>query len=172
LACDISWGEVTLISQFQFGLQSDVDLLLTLLDPSTLSQAITQFVWFDNRLFEHRQERCHEPTSTTQKSFAPSAIQSNTKEFCTTSNIKKFPPTMIAQPLATLPKDNPMQIDKTKIKPFTEQKKQCQHTNNLRLYYGEPSHVACECPKKCGPHATRTIFITNPQPGKSKNEHV
>jgi hypothetical protein len=42
LAYDISWGEATFISQFQFGLWNDVkDLLFTLLDLSTLSQAIT-----------------------------------------------------------------------------------------------------------------------------------
>ncbi len=36
LACNISWGEVAFINQFQFGLQNDVkDLLFTLLDPST-----------------------------------------------------------------------------------------------------------------------------------------
>jgi hypothetical protein len=53
LACNISWGEVALISQFQFGLQGDVkNLLFTLQDPSTLSQAIEQVVWCDNKLFE------------------------------------------------------------------------------------------------------------------------
>jgi len=29
------------------------DLILTMLDPSTLSQAIAQVVWCDNKLFEH-----------------------------------------------------------------------------------------------------------------------
>jgi len=49
LACDISWDETTLISQLQFGLHSDVkDLLLTMLNPTTLSQAITQAIRCDN----------------------------------------------------------------------------------------------------------------------------
>jgi hypothetical protein len=45
-----------------------------------------------------------------------------------------------------------MQIDKTKFKPFMEQKKQCWHTNNICLYCGKLSHVVHECPKKCGPY--------------------
>jgi len=45
LACDISWDEVTFISQFQFGLRNNVkDLLFTMSNPSTLSQAIAQVV--------------------------------------------------------------------------------------------------------------------------------
>jgi hypothetical protein len=100
LACNISWGEATFISQFQFGLRGDVkDLILTLLDFSTLSHAITQVVQCDNRLFESQQERRHEPTSITQRSFAPPVTQ------------KKIPPIVLAQPLATSSKDNPMQID-------------------------------------------------------------
>jgi hypothetical protein len=88
LACDISWGEAMLMSQFQFGLRGDVkDLLVTLLDPLTLSQAIAQVIWCDNKLCECQQERHHEPTSTTERSFAP---------------------TTPAEPLATLPKDDPM----------------------------------------------------------------
>jgi hypothetical protein len=65
-----------------------------------------------------------------------------------------------------------MQIDKTKFKPFMEQEMQCQHTNNLCLYYGEPSHVVRECPKKHEPFVARTIFITNPQLEESENKHV
>jgi hypothetical protein len=65
-----------------------------------------------------------------------------------------------------------MQIDKTIFKPFMEQKKQHQRTNNLCLYYGKLGHVARECPKKCGPHVACTISITNPQLKESKNEHV
>jgi hypothetical protein len=45
-------------------------------------------------------------------------------------------------------------------------------TKNLHLYYGEPSHVARECPKKHGPHAAHAISVTNPQLKESKNEHV
>jgi len=42
LAYDINWGEATLINQFCCGLHDDVqDLLLTLADPSSFSEAIT-----------------------------------------------------------------------------------------------------------------------------------
>ncbi len=41
------------MNQFQFRLHGDVkDLLLTMPDPRTLSQAIVQIVRYDNRLFE------------------------------------------------------------------------------------------------------------------------
>ncbi len=58
LACDVNWGEAALIDQFRCGLRDDVqDLLLTLVDPSSFSEAITQALRCDNRLFERRQEK-------------------------------------------------------------------------------------------------------------------
>jgi hypothetical protein len=58
LACDVNWGEVALIDQFRCGLRDDVqDLLLTLIDPSSFSEAITQAIRCDNRLFERRREK-------------------------------------------------------------------------------------------------------------------
>jgi hypothetical protein len=42
LACDVNWGEAALIDQFRCGLHDDVqDLLLTLVNPSSFSEAIT-----------------------------------------------------------------------------------------------------------------------------------
>ncbi len=47
-----------MIDQFHCGLRVDVqDLLLTLADPSSFSEAITQAIRCDNRLFERRQEK-------------------------------------------------------------------------------------------------------------------
>ncbi len=58
LACDVNWGEATLIDQFRCGLHDDVqDLLLTLADLSSFSEAITQAIRCDNHLFERRQEK-------------------------------------------------------------------------------------------------------------------
>ena len=58
LAYNINWDKPALISQFYSGLQDGVkDLLLTLLDPSTLDKAVNQAVKCDNRLFEHRQDK-------------------------------------------------------------------------------------------------------------------
>ncbi len=65
LACDISWDEAALISQFQFGIHSDVkDMLLTMPDPTTLNQAIAQAIQCDNQLFEHQQKKRWEPPLT------------------------------------------------------------------------------------------------------------
>jgi len=53
LACDIDWGEQTLISQFYYGLCDEVkDLLLSLSDPSILNEVVSQAVKCDNHLFE------------------------------------------------------------------------------------------------------------------------
>jgi len=58
LICDISWDKAVFMSQFSFRLRGDVkDLLLTMLDPTTLNQVIAQGVRFDNRLFECRQDK-------------------------------------------------------------------------------------------------------------------
>jgi hypothetical protein len=58
LACDVNWGEAALIDQFRCGLRDDVqDLLLTLANLSSFSEAITQAIWCDNHLFERRQEK-------------------------------------------------------------------------------------------------------------------
>jgi hypothetical protein len=47
-----------LIDQFRYGLRDDVqDLLLTLVDPPSFSEAITQAIRCDNRLFKLRQEK-------------------------------------------------------------------------------------------------------------------
>jgi hypothetical protein len=58
LAYDVNWGEAALIDQFLCGLRDDVqDLLLTLADPSSFNEAITQAIRCDNCLFERRQEK-------------------------------------------------------------------------------------------------------------------
>jgi hypothetical protein len=63
LAYDVNWGEAALIDQFRCGLRDDVqDLLLTLVDPSSFSETITQAIRCDNHLFERRQEKKKPPT--------------------------------------------------------------------------------------------------------------
>jgi hypothetical protein len=58
LASDINWGEKALVSQFYWGLRDDVkDMLLTLPDPQTLNEAISQAVKYENRLFQRRQDQ-------------------------------------------------------------------------------------------------------------------
>jgi hypothetical protein len=58
LACDINWNKEALMSQFHWGLQDDVkDLLLSMSDPQTLDEAISQAVKCDNQLFQRRQDQ-------------------------------------------------------------------------------------------------------------------
>ncbi|CAK9261393.1 unnamed protein product [Sphagnum jensenii] len=88
--------QAALINQFRCGLRDDVqDLLLTLTDPSSFSEAITQAIRCDNRLFERRQEM--KVTSNTQQT------------------------TSVARPASFGPA--PMQIDTAKFKPLTEAEK-------------------------------------------------
>jgi hypothetical protein len=71
LACDVSWDEVMFMSQFSFILFGDVkDVLLTMLDPTTLNQIIAQAMCCDNRLFEHQQEKRWE-LSPSLRQFMP-----------------------------------------------------------------------------------------------------
>jgi len=58
LACDINWDEEVNENQFYYELWDDAkDLLLSLHDPETLSDAINQVVKRDNQLFQHRQDQ-------------------------------------------------------------------------------------------------------------------
>jgi hypothetical protein len=128
LAYDINWGEAALIDQFCFGLRDDVqDLLLTFTDCSFFSEAITQAIWCDNRLFERRQEK--KVTSSAQlwnswPTTLPLVPQT----------------TLVARPASFGPA--PMQIDAAKFKPLTEAEKLRQRANNLCLYCGNPGHIA------------------------------
>jgi hypothetical protein len=98
LASDISWDEVTLMSQFQYGLHSDVkDLLLTMPDSSTLSQVIVEVVFCNNRFFQCQQEKCWELPII----------------------LKNFSPIMPSPSTTFTSKDDPMQIDQTRFKPLT-----------------------------------------------------
>ncbi|RKO89044.1 hypothetical protein BDK51DRAFT_40102 [Blyttiomyces helicus] len=80
-ACDVSWGDAALNDQFRFGLRDVEDLLLTMPDPATLSEAITQAIQCDNRLYKRCQEKCIQPNSGHQRqptqSFHPAAFKDN-----------------------------------------------------------------------------------------------
>jgi len=134
LAYDVNWGEAALIDQFRCGLRDDVqDLLLTLADPFSFSEAITQAIRCDNCLFERRQEK--KVTSNAQfwnsrHTTLPSVLQT----------------TPVARPASF--GLTPMQIDTAKFKSLTEVKKLRRRTNNLCLYCGNPGHIARQCPQK------------------------
>jgi hypothetical protein len=53
LACDLDWNDTALITMFRWGLRNDIKtLLLNLPKPTTLLEAITQAIEYDNRMFE------------------------------------------------------------------------------------------------------------------------
>ena len=55
IACDVSWDDQALCDHFSRGLRNDVKtLLLNFLEPTSLSQVISQAIQCDNRLFELR----------------------------------------------------------------------------------------------------------------------
>jgi hypothetical protein len=133
LACDLTWNDAALIAQFRAGLQDEVkDLMLTMMDPVTLSEAIAQAVRCDNRLFERRQEK---------KAYAPQ------------------PPAPIPQALqvrppvpATLPAHlgpASMVLDASTTRgPLSDAEKLRRRANHLCLYCGQPGHIVRACPLK------------------------
>lgn len=125
LACDINWGEEALMSQFYCGLRDDVkDLLLSLPDPQTLNEAISQAVKCDNRLFERRQDQ--RPRQYTTRHSA----------------------TMPASGLNSQLEAEDMQIDAVRVKSLTPEEKKRRMEEGLCLYCGEEGHKAANCPKK------------------------
>lgn len=134
LACDVDWDDKALISAFRWGLRDDVkDLLLNLTDPTTLSEAITQAVRCDNRLFERRQER--------RSLSGPYRVDTAT-------------PTR--QIHASMPE--PMQIDASKVLKLSQEEKDRRRKEDLCLYCGEKGHRAHNCHKKTSiskPHKFR-----------------
>ncbi len=153
ITCDLSWDKATLMNQFQFGFCGNVkDLLLTMHDPTTLSQVIVQVVRCDNRFFECRQVKRQEP-SPTLRQFTPPLLQ--------------------PKHMVSAPNDNPMQIDKTQFKPFTKQEIQSQRLNNFCLYYGELGHITGAYPKKHIQHVACAITSTITQrPEEKGNEDI
>ena len=128
LACDLNWGEPALISQFQYGLRENIkDLLLTMSDPSTLTEAIHQAVKCDNRLFERQQQR-------------------NTTPFYYSSPRPARPIVLPSQENSQ--RDDPMRIDATRFRKLSPDEKARRLQENLCLYCGDPGHVVKNCAKK------------------------
>ncbi len=107
--------------------------MLTLANPSSFSEAITQAIRCDNRLFKRRQEK---------------KVTSNAQLWNSQPTTLPLVPqtTPIARPASFGP--TPMQIDTTKFKPLTEVEKLHRRINNLCLYCGNPGHIARQCPQK------------------------
>ena len=116
-----SWGEAALISQFQDGLNDEVnDLLLTLPDPATLAEAMHQAIRCDNRLFQKKQKHCH------RQAHGPALVS----------------------PAPQVSLEDPMQIDSVKYRKLSKNEKIRRQQANLCLYCGQPGHFAKSCPNK------------------------
>jgi hypothetical protein len=134
LACDDNWGKAALIDPFGYGLRDDVqDFLLTFANPSSFSEAITQAIRCDNRLFE-----CHQEKKVTSNAQLWNSLP------ITFPLVPQTTP--VARPTSFEPA--PMQIDATKFKPFTKAEKLRRRTNNLCLYCGNPGYIARQCLQK------------------------
>lgn len=142
LACDLSWNDAALITMFRWGLRDDIKtLLLNLPKPTTLSEAITQAIDCDNRLFEQRQER--------RLLFGSYRADYATPIHQTSSN------TSTAEP---------MQIDTSKVRKLSEEEKERRRKEHLCLYCGGKDHSVKNCPVKPQgpkPHKFRSTSSTS-----------
>ena len=133
LACDLNWGEEALMSQFYCGLNNDVkDLLLSLPDPQTLNEAISQAVKCDNRLFQRRQD---------QRSR---------------QHTVHHDPTISASSLNLHSEAEDMQIDAVRVKTLTPEEKKRRMEEGLCFYCGGEGHKRGNCPKKPNQRTIRT----------------
>lgn len=136
LACDLNWNDTALITMFRWGLRDDIKtLLLNLPKPTTLSEAITQAIDCDNRLFEQRQERRLLFGSYRADYTAPARQ--------TSSNSST---------------SEPMQIDTSRVKKLTEEEKERRRREHLCLYCGGKDHDLKNCllkPQGPKPHKFR-----------------
>lgn len=125
LSSDLGWNQEALIAQFRSGLRDDVkDLMLTLPDPTTLNEVITQAVRCDARLFERKLER------RSGTGFPKAAV---------TPTPSRVQPT-------------PMELDAVQIRgPLTQAEKHRRRSHNLCLYCGQAGHIAVNCPNKVRP---------------------
>ena len=113
-----------MISQFYWSLRDNVkDLLLSLPDPRTLNEAISQAVKCNNRLFQRRQDqRSRQQTVRHSPSMTASSLNSHSE----TEN---------------------MAIDAVRVKTLIPEKKKWCVEEGLCLYCGEEGHKVRSCPK-------------------------
>lgn len=140
LASDINWGEEALVSQFYWGLRDDVkDLLLSLPDPQTLNEAISQAVKCDNRLFQRRQDQ--RPKYQTSR----------------------YTTSMSANNLSSHSEAEAMQIDAARVRALTPEEKKRRMEEGLCLYCGEEGHKVGNCPKKQNRRIVKTRSAVIPE---------
>ena len=141
LACDVQWDGQALCDHFRRGLRSEIkNLLVNFPEPTSLSQAITQAVSCDNRLFELRQEE--RATS-------------------------RWQPSSRSSPSPSYDDPVPMEIDRARAPPLTEAERRYRRTNGLCLYCGASTHLIRFCPIKNNQRQISTNNTTSrhQQPG-------
>ena len=111
------------------------DLLLSLPDPQTLNEAISQAVKCDNRLFQRCQDQRSWISSKQRVGHPYSAASIST--------------------LDSHPGVEDMQIDAVRYKYLTAEEKKRRFEEDLCLYCGEAGHKAGNCPKKQNQRRTK-----------------
>jgi Ty3 transposon capsid-like protein len=149
LACDVPYDDYALREQFRRGLRDEVkDLLITMPDPSSLSEAISFAVKCDNRLHERKQEM-------RPRSSVPRSVPTN--------------PAPRPAPAAVSNEPTPMQIDRSNRGPLSNVERQRRLQNNLCLYCGGAGHRAITCPVKVSRIQVRQAQV-NTEEEQSENE--
>ncbi len=136
LACDVQWDGQALCDHFRRGLRSDIkNLMLNFPEPTSLSEAISQAVTCDNRLFELRQEERTISGSPRRTPMARPQVLIRT-------------PTSGSSSTSTTDSPIPMEIDRTRLQPLTDAQRHHRRVNGLCLYCGASTHLIRNCPIK------------------------
>jgi len=115
---------MALITMFRWGLRDDIKtLLLNLPKPTTLSEAITQAIDCNNRLFEQRQER---------RLLFGSYRADYTTPTRQTSSSTSTP--------------EPMQINTSRVRKLTKEEKERRRKEHLCFYCGGKDHNLKQLP--------------------------
>jgi hypothetical protein len=132
---------------FRWGLCDDIKtLLLNLPKPTTLSEAITEAIDYDNRLFEQRQERRLLFGSYRADYTAPTRQTSSS-----TSTLEH------------------MQINTSRVRKLIEEEKERHRREHLCFYYGGKDHSLNNCPlKPQGPKAHKFRYTLSTSKPKQK----
>ena len=140
MASNINWGEEALMNQFNWSLRDDVkNLLLSLPDPQTLNEAISQAIKCDNRLFQHHQDQRPRYQAT------------------------RYDATMSAKSLSSHLEAEDMQIDAARIRTLIPEEKKRRMEEGLCLYCGEEGHKVGNCPKKQNRRTVKTRSAVIPE---------
>jgi hypothetical protein len=156
LQYDTGFNDEALRDQFYQGLSDHIKDVLAqqLVEPTTLNELVKLAIRIDNRLFERRQERQHNPTSSsktnsssnsktlTYDSSSTSYGRPNQTSSSNTSSSKYFSGSSSSGP-------TPMQLDNVSHRgPLSQEEKDRRVRDGCCKYCGEKGHFVDTCPKK------------------------